>query len=239
VELTVVGCSPAWPNPAGAHSGYLLEQSGRLLLDCGPGVLSRLREVDDWPEVDAVVLTHLHLDHWGDLVPWILGAAIGPGRGVERPQLWVPEQSKSELLRLGAMLSFGPLLEQVFALQTYDDEESFQAAGLTVTPFRVPHYDRLSFALRVADGRRTLTYSGDSGPSDRLVEAAHDADLFLCEATLAESREAGRRGHLSAEEALAAQHASGAGRLVIVHRPAELPTPDGVERARDGDRYTV
>jgi ribonuclease BN (tRNA processing enzyme) len=158
---------------------------------------------------------------------------------VERPQLWVPEQSKSELLRLGGMLSFGPLLEQVFALQTYDDEESFHAAGLTVTPFRVPHYDRLSFALRVDDGRRTLTYSGDSGPSDRLVEAAHDADLFLCEATLAESREAGRRGHLSAEEALAAQHASGAGRLVIVHRPAELPTPDGAERARDGDRYTV
>ena len=239
MELTVVGCSPAWPNPGGAHSGYLLEQSGRLLLDCGPGVLSRLREVDDWPDVDAVVLTHLHVDHWGDLVPWILGAALGPGRGAERPQLWVPEQSKSELLRLGGMLSFGPLLEQVFALQTYDDEKSFQAAGLTVTPFRVPHYDRPSFALRVTDGRRTLTYSGDSAPSDRLVEAARDADLFLCEATLAENREAGRRGHLSAEEALAAQRASGAERLVIVHRPVELPTPDGVGRARDGDRYSL
>ena len=54
------------------------------------------------------------------------------------------------MLRLGGVLSFGPLLEQVFALQTYDDEESFHAAGLTITPFRVPHYDRLSFALRVA-----------------------------------------------------------------------------------------
>lgn len=239
MELTVVGCSPAWTNPGGAHSGYLLEQSGRLLLDCGPGVLSRLRERDGWPEVDAVVLTHLHLDHWGDIVPWILGAALGPGRGVERPQLWVPEESRSELLQLGRMLSFGPLLEQVFALHTYDEHTSFRAAGLTVTPFRVPHYDRPSFALRVGDGRRTLTYSGDSAPSDRLVEAAHDADLFLCEATLAESGEAGRRGHLSAEEALAAQHASGARRLVIVHRPDELPTPDGAGRARDGDRYTV
>ncbi len=234
-----MGCSPAWPNPAGAHSGYLVEQSGRLLLDCGPGVLSRLRAAGDWPRVDAVVLTHLHLDHWGDLVPWILGAALGPGQGVDRPQLWVAEESKSELLRLGGLLSFGPLLEQVFALHTYAEEEPFEAAGLTVTPFRVPHYDRLTFALRVTDGRRTLTYSADSGPSDRLVAAAHDADLFLCEATLAESRETGRRGHLSAEEALAAHRASGARRLVIVHRPAELPTPDGAERARDGDRYTV
>ena len=39
VKLTVVGCSPAWPNPGGAQSGYLLEGPGRLLLDCGPGVL--------------------------------------------------------------------------------------------------------------------------------------------------------------------------------------------------------
>ena len=43
VKLTVVGCSPAWPNPGGAQSGYLVNGSGNLLLDCGPGVLARLR----------------------------------------------------------------------------------------------------------------------------------------------------------------------------------------------------
>ena len=54
MRLTVIGCSPAWPNPGGACSGYLVE--GRLLLDCGPGVLSRLRENGNgWPEVDAIV----------------------------------------------------------------------------------------------------------------------------------------------------------------------------------------
>ncbi len=41
VKLIVVGCSPAWPNPGGAQSGYLVEGPGRLLLDCGPGVLAR------------------------------------------------------------------------------------------------------------------------------------------------------------------------------------------------------
>src|SRR5205823_3071793 len=65
VKLTVVGCSPAWPNPGGAQSGYLVEddRGGRLLLDCGPGVLARLREDDGWPSVDAIVLAHFHLDH--------------------------------------------------------------------------------------------------------------------------------------------------------------------------------
>src|SRR5581483_9559300 len=75
VKLTVVGCSPAWPNPGGAQSGYLVEDDGRrLLLDCGPGVLARLRQDAEWPEVDAIVITHFHLDHWGDVVPWVWGA---------------------------------------------------------------------------------------------------------------------------------------------------------------------
>jgi ribonuclease BN (tRNA processing enzyme) len=239
MELTVVGCSPAWPNPGGAQSGYLLEGPGRLLLDCGPGVLPRLRAAEGWPRIDALVITHLHLDHFGDLVPWIFGAAFGPGRDFPRPQLWVPAGSKDELLALGAGMAFGPMLDHAFELHTYEDGEPFEAAGFTLTPFRVPHYDRLTFALRVSDGRRTLAYSGDSAPSDQLARAAADADLFLCEATLAESREGDLRGHLSVEEALAAYRASGAGRLVLVHRPAELPSPAEVARASDGDRYTV
>jgi ribonuclease BN (tRNA processing enzyme) len=73
VRLTVIGSSPAWPNPGSAHSGYLLQADGcRVLLDCGPGVLGRLRENAEWPDVDAIAITHFHLDHWGDLVPWAL-----------------------------------------------------------------------------------------------------------------------------------------------------------------------
>ena len=65
MKLTVVGCSPAWPNPGGAQSGYSLEGPGRLLLDCGPGVLARLRSngVNGWPEIDAIVYFLLHLSH--------------------------------------------------------------------------------------------------------------------------------------------------------------------------------
>ena len=77
VRLAVIGSSPAWPNPGGAHSGYLLEAGGkRLLLDCGPGVLPRLREREPWPHVDAIAITHFHLDHWGDLVPWVWGTIV-------------------------------------------------------------------------------------------------------------------------------------------------------------------
>jgi ribonuclease BN (tRNA processing enzyme) len=234
VRLIVIGCSPAWPNAGGAQSGYLVEGGGRLLLDCGPGVLARLRNGDrGWPEVDAIVITHFHLDHWGDLVPWVFGAAFGPGRRVEPPELWLPPGGNARLRALGGQLSFVDQVEQAFRPREYRAEEPFSAGGFEVTPIRLAHYEELTFGLRVSDGRRTIAYSGDTAPTPRLAELARDADLFLCEATLADPEPA-ERGHLTADEATDAFRDSGARRLVVIHRPDELPLDVDVERAYDG-----
>jgi ribonuclease BN (tRNA processing enzyme) len=234
VKLTVVGCSPAWPNPGGAQSGYLVEGPGRLLLDCGPGVLARLRSREPWPLVDAIALTHFHLDHWGDLVPWVFGASFGAGRGTKPPQLWVPPGGGETLAGYGGAMGFGPRLHDSFDLHEYEEGVPFTAAGFEVTPVRLPHYQERTFGLRVTDGRATVAYSGDTAPTPSLTELAHDADVFLCEASLAESEPPEDRGHLSADEAVAAFEASGAKRLIVIHRPDELPLDDGVERAYDG-----
>jgi ribonuclease BN (tRNA processing enzyme) len=235
VNLTVVGCSPAWPNPGGAQSGYLVEGSGRLLLDCGPGVLARLREQASWPSIDAIVISHWHLDHWGDLVPWVWGTMAGPGRGGERPELWLPPGGAARLADFGLRLGWEDMFETVFDPREYADGEPFLAAGFEVTPFELPHYTLQTFGLRVADGEVAIAYSGDTGPSPRLTDLARDADLFVCEATLERPEYDGAiRGHLSAEEAVAAFDASGARRLLLTHRPTELALVDGLEQARDG-----
>lgn len=240
VRVTVIGCSPAWPNPGGAHSGYIVddpagEDSGRILLDCGPGVLARMREREGWPRVDAVVITHFHLDHWGDLVPWVWGTFYGLGRGRAHPELWLPPKGSQFLAEIGSHLGFSDMFERAFALREYSDAVPFAAGGFAVTAQRLPHYRIETYGLRVQNGTKTIAYSGDSGPDDRLGLLAQDVDLFLCEATLDRGVDDGEpRGHLSADEALAAAAESRARRTVLIHRPAELPTPDGVERAYDG-----
>jgi len=237
VLLTVIGSSPAWPNPGSAHSGYLLQANGsRVLLDCGPGVLGRLRETALWPDVDAVAITHFHLDHWGDLVPWVWGTFyLNPNGPMPKPQLWVQPGGRKFLEDIGDRLGFPDMFERTFALSEYEPDTPFEVGKLTVTATRVPHYTLQTYAFRVEGDGRVMTYSGDSAPCDELAESARDADLFVCEATLLRPNLDGPpRGHLTLEEAVEAYEASGAKRLVLTHRPRELPTPDEYELAYDG-----
>jgi ribonuclease BN (tRNA processing enzyme) len=241
VRLVVIGSSPAWPNARSAHSGYVVESEGkRLLLDCGPGVLGRLREREAWPTIDSIAITHFHLDHWGDLVPWVWGSFYRRGHGDERPELWVYRGGKAYLEELGSRLGFPDMFERTFVLSEYDGETPFRTAGLEVLPVRLPHYRLETYGFRVTNGSATLAYTGDTGPSDRISELARNADLFICEATLETGEADGEpRGHLSAEEALDAYAASGARQLLLTHRPSELPPPDGVALAFDGMELDV
>jgi ribonuclease BN (tRNA processing enzyme) len=232
VRLTVIGSSPAWPNPGGACSGYLVD--GRLLLDCGPGVLAKLREREPWPTVAAIAITHLHLDHWGDLVPWVWGSLFGPGEPAPKPELWLPPGSREQLRPVLALLGSEDMLDRAFAVSEYEARVPFVAGGLEVTAVPVDHYDIPAFGFRVK-GDRILAYSGDSGPSAALAELARDADLLLTEATLDNGGYDGpERGHLSPDEASAAATDARALRVVLTHRPVEREAPPGAELAHDG-----
>jgi ribonuclease BN (tRNA processing enzyme) len=241
MNLRVVGCSPAWPNPGGAQSGYLVEADGRrVLLDCGAGVLAKLREHEDWPRVDAICITHFHLDHWGDLVPWVWALSFGPASELATPELWVPPGGRTVLREIGQRLGFPDMFEKAFRISEYEAGTEFEAAGFRVSPRRVLHYDLLAFGFRVSSNGKTIAYSGDSGPSDQLVELARDADLFICEATLLEPNpEGGTRGHLAAAEAKEAFDAAGAKRLLLTHRPYERPLEPGFEQVHDGQEIEV
>jgi ribonuclease BN (tRNA processing enzyme) len=242
VRLTVIGCSPAHPNPGGAHSGYLLESPGcgRLLLDCGPGVLSRLRAQRLLP-VAAIAVTHMHLDHWGDLVPWawlaLYGGAASDGGPGNKPKLWVPPDAVSDLAVFAERFGTPGMFEAAFDVAEYTAGRPFDAAGYEVEPWAVQHFGVVAFGFRVRDREgHVLGYSGDSAPCDGLRSVAYGSNLFLCEATLAAAGDdAVPRGHLSADEALAL----GKHRVLLTHRPVELPLPAGAEAAEEGSTVQV
>jgi ribonuclease BN (tRNA processing enzyme) len=239
VRITVLGKSPAWQDAGGACSGYLVESGGtRLLLDCGCGVLGKLRTVCDYAAVDAVVISHLHADHILDLIPFASALTYGPrtAAGGPRPALHVPPGGRARLSALSSAAGMtAEHVERAFALAEYDPAATMAAGALRVRFRAVPHYVE-THAVEISNGAARLTFGADSGPSDDLCDFARDTDLLLIEATLDVPDDAGDgdRGHLTPREAGEHGRRAGARRLVLTHMSDELDADAARAEAVEG-----
>ena len=78
------------------------------------------------------------------------------------------------------------MFDEAFEVQEFEPGVPFSAAGFEIKACRLPHYELIAHGFRVTQNGTTLAYSGDSAPTEELAALARGADLFLCEATLAE-----------------------------------------------------
>ncbi|HVL96792.1 MAG TPA: MBL fold metallo-hydrolase [Solirubrobacteraceae bacterium] len=263
MRVTVLGKSPSWQDAGGACSGYLVQDGETtLLLDCGNGVFAKLRRWVDYLDVDAVVISHLHADHFLDLVPYSYALTYAPRQqpvpvhiwpGTDhpaRPALHVPRGGRETFRRVVGAWGDEALIENAFDLREYDAADAIEVGSLRVRFHAVPHY-LPTHAIEVASaGGGRVTYGADCSPNDALVEFARDTDLLLIEATLPRPERTGVRGHLTPGEAGEHGRAAGARRLVITHVSDELGerwARDEAERtfggpvevAREGAVYTL
>ena len=252
MRITVLGKSPSWPDAGGACSGYLVEAGATcLLLDCGSGVLGRLRLVRDYAAVDGVVISHMHADHFLDLIPYACALSYSPRAGTARPQLLLPPGGR-EILR--AITSAGgqrEVIDDAFDVREYDLAATARLGDAHLRFQPVPHYvPANAVEISTGDDGGRFTFGADHGPTDALDEFAAGTDLLMLEATLLEPEPGDRRGHLTAAEAGAEATRCRAARLVLTHISDELDperalaeaqrTYDGpVEVARAGVQYTV
>ena len=219
MRLTVIGCGTSQPQPDTPASGLLVESGDtRLLLDCGQGVISRLEQRLDPRRLSGVIVGHLHADHYIDLVglrylfPW----------GERAPALlpvYLPPGGRDHMTTLAAAISERPtFFDDSYDVTDYESHETFTLGELRTRMIPGLHYVP-AWGVEVTDpaGRR-LVYAGDTGPNDELVRIAQGADLFVCEATLANpAHDDPKRGHLTADEALDIAEAAGVGQTVLVH----------------------
>jgi ribonuclease BN (tRNA processing enzyme) len=267
VRITVLGKSPAWQDAGGACSGYLIEQDGfALLLDCGNGVFSKLRRFRDYVDVGAVIVSHLHADHFLDLVPFAYALTYAPrqqpvpvagwpGTGhPARPDLYAPRGATEMFRRIVSNWGNEELIEQAFHLHEYDGTDVLQVGPFSVRFCEVPHY-MATFAVELSSqgngaGPGRLTYSADCRPNDELIEFARNTDVLLIEATLPRPERTGVRGHLTPCEAGEHGRRAAAGRLVLTHISDELDQAwarseaersygGPVELAAEGQIYTI
>lgn len=237
MRLTVLGKSPSWQDADGACSGYLVEEGDTsLLVDCGNGVFSKLRRFRDYGAVDAVVISHLHADHFLDLVPFSYALTYAPKRQpvpIQRwpgdpnplkPRLICPPGSRDTFRRVVGAWGNDDLIENAFELEEYSVEDTPEVGPLRIEFTHVPHFTE-TFALRIrssANGGGWLAYGADSSPNPDVVEFARGADLLLVEATLPRPERTGQRGHLTPREAGEHARAAGVKQVVLTHMSDEM-----------------
>lgn len=218
MKLTVIGCAGSFPAPDTPCSAYLVEAGGhRLLLDFGTGSLGELQKYLDPHLLDAVVVTHLHPDHFFDACAYTVMRRYAPSAPKHPIPLYGPAGVAE---RIAAAYGGQGELCPPSLLDVYDFREltpgTFASGPLTITVDRVAHPVE-TFGVRVEHAGSSLTYSSDTGPCEALDSLAAHCDVLLAEASYLEGRENPKDVHLTGKEAGEYATKAGAGRLLLTH----------------------
>jgi len=217
MKLTIIGCAGSFANAQSAGSSYLLEYDGySMLLDLGNGALGSLARHANVTDVDAVALSHVHLDHCADVGGLYVARRYDPnGMADKIPILGPPGVATRMDEMYGLNHDEKSTMQSVFDFVEYDG--TAQTAGpFTIEAIPVVHC-LPAFALRVSAGGRTLIYSGDTGFCQALIDASVGADVALYEASYVESADNPVDMHLTGAEGGRAATEAGVGRLILTH----------------------
>lgn len=228
MRVTILGRSPARPNPGEACAGYLVEGNDvRVLLDAGPGVVAQLLRTCEPEELDAVLISHMHTDHFLDLVtlryayPWLEEAK-------RRLTVIVPPDSADQLQDLARGAGYPDFFARSFDFVEHDGVRPIEIKGLRFEPHKMQHYvPTWGFRVHSRGGaehpEKVFAYSADTAPTDNVQALVEDADMFLCEAALRSLAEDARppepRGHLLPSEAGEIATRGRVKQLVLTHLP--------------------
>jgi ribonuclease BN (tRNA processing enzyme) len=236
MRLTVLGKSPSWQDAGGACSGYLVEHGeASALVDCGNGVFSKLRRFRDYTRLDAVVLSHMHADHFLDLVPFAYALTYAPRQqpvpiqrwpGTDnpaRPMLYTPRGGKETFRRIVGAWGNEDLIENAFRINEHDGSHVLEVGEMRFNFQPVPHFtETYAMCIDTGDGSGKLTFGADSSPTEDLVQFARGSEVLLIEGTLPRPERSGERGHLTPREAGEHGKAAEVKRLVLTHISDEL-----------------
>jgi ribonuclease BN (tRNA processing enzyme) len=230
MKLTVLGSSNSIPRPSRACSGYLVEGAGRAVIaDFGTGAFANLQPYLAAEQLDAVIISHMHADHFLDVIPLRYALKYGPRSHARKVGLWLPPGGEEMLRKMvGAFVpeSSHDFLGEVFEVKTYDASVPLRIGDLTMRFAPTTHYIS-TFAVRFEAAGVSVTYSADTAPDDAVADLARGTDLFLCEATLPSGEgDSDPRGHASAREAGEMAQRAGVKRLVLTHYRAGIDPAD-------------
>ncbi len=211
LSITVLGCSGSYSGPGLACTGYLVESaSTRVWLDAGPGTLANLQRHCQLSDIDAIVITHEHPDHWLDLAMAYVACRYFLDR---RP---MPVYGTAGTQALACALAGTHDLAPTISWLTISDGDSITIGDQQWRFSRTDHPVE-TLAPRVDSDGRCFAFSADTGEGWSFAQLGEGIDLALCEATFLQQDLVSPSPHLSALQAGSMAAEAGVQRLLLTH----------------------
>ena len=186
MRLTVIGCGDAFGAAGRLQTSFHVRLADRqFLIDCGASTLIGMRKLGlDPSDLSMVCITHLHGDHFGGL-PWLLIDAQFVTKRKKPLIITGPKGTEARFLAVAeALYPDVTKNSRSFDLRftEYDGEKPLKIDDLVIRPYEVLHPSGAPpYALRFEHDGKVIAFSGDTGWTNRLCDAARDADLFISE----------------------------------------------------------
>ena len=231
MKLTIVGCSGSISGPNSPASSYLVQAPHEdrifsLLVDCGPGAMGALYRYLDPCEIDAIALSHLHADHCLDLCGYYVAARYSPNAPWPSRPVYAPANAASRLTRAyevagnhGEVAEPGVSIAEHFDWRTWQPTQRIGPFIVRTVPVAHPVE---AYGIRVEEdssGGGSMVYSGDTGPSEDLVQLADQVDLLLVESAFLDNPGNPEGMHLSGAQAAGIGQAARVRAIVLTHIP--------------------
>lgn len=173
MELIINGCSGGYPSDTRACSSYLLKVNGKnIVFDLGPGSLINLQKQIDIEDIDLIVLSHLHFDHYSDLLSLSYSYGMRQKAGIEVkpiPIIMPFNDSSDQVIRES---------DRFTAINLKDNLE-YIFEDIKMNFFKTCHPAEC-YAVRIEAGDRVIAYTGDMNSNTKSVDLLlRDADVAI------------------------------------------------------------
>lgn len=237
MELIVLGSGTSVPHPLRASAAFWVQTSkGSLVLDLSADGPHRMAQENlPWPNLDAIWISHFHLDHMGGVTSFLFGTKWAPQtQEREKPLRIFGGRGLKNLIEGFDRVGNYNLLEQKFPIEIVEikPQQPFEILpGLTAQAFSTPHTSE-SLAVRLTEKNgSSLVYTADTGPSADLIEFCRGVDTLLMECSFHKNKPVPT--HLELADAIEIARASQPRRLVLTHLYPEWDNIDVAAAAKE------